>query len=132
MDDRELTLAVVGINYPNADGSNRRFELEVLSPGDPVHLHREPKNKHDEHAVAVFSGRGNQIGYLMSERAVWIGPKLAAGEEWLAVFQGLGPTAAYIRIRFGGGAPTLPVQRKREPIWTDDFQPDPEGPEWGA
>jgi hypothetical protein len=132
MDDRELSLTVVGIGYPNADGSNRRFELEVLSPGDPVHLHREPKNKHDEHAVAVFSGRGNQIGYLMSERAILIGPKLAAGEEWQAVFQGLAATVAYIRIRFGGGAPTLPVQRPRPATWTDDFEPDPEGPEWGA
>ena len=132
MDDRELSLAVVGINYENPDGGNRRFEVELCAPGDPIHLHREPKNKHDDNAVAVFTERGVQIGYLTAERAPWIGSKLAAGEEFVAVFQGLTATAAYVRIRVGGGAPTLPVQRERPQVWTDGFYPDPEGSEWGA
>lgn len=132
MDDRELSLAVVGINYENADGGNRRFEVELCAPGDPIHLHREPKNKHDENAVAVFTERGVQIGYLTAERAPWIGSKLAAGEEFVAVFQGLTATAAYIRILFGGGNPTLPVQREQPPAWQNGFYPDPEGSEWGA
>ncbi|WP_261295523.1 HIRAN domain-containing protein [Sphingomonas hylomeconis] len=64
---RELTLAVVGIEYPNADRarSNRRFEIELCAPGDPVELRREPKNVHDRFAVAVFSERGIQMGYLL-------------------------------------------------------------------
>ena len=126
-DDRELSLAVVGINYENADGGNRRFEVELCAPGDPIHLHREPKNKHDEYAVAVFTARGVQIGYLTAERAPWIGAKLSAGEEFVAVFQGLTATAAYVRIRFGGGAPTLPVQRDRPPVWTDGSTPTRKG-----
>ena len=44
MDERELTLAVVGIGYANADKSNRRFEIELCAPGDPIDLRREPKN----------------------------------------------------------------------------------------
>ena len=132
MDDRELTLAVVGIQFDNADDSNRRFEIELCSPGDPIHLHREPKNPHDQYAVAVFTERGQQIGYLTAERAPWIGAKLVAGEEWVATFQGMTASAAYVRVRFGGGAPTLPIQREQPRIWSEDFQPDPEGPEWGA
>lgn len=135
MDQRELSLAVVGIDYANADKakSNRRFELLQCEPGDPVELRREPKNPHDPNAVAVFSERGIQIGYLTAERAPWIGAKISAGEEAGAIFQALGSGAATIRIRFGGGSPTLPVAAP-PPTTTsfDDFQPDPEGPEWGA
>ena len=132
MTDLELTLAVVGIQYPNADGSNRRFEIELCAPGDPIHLLREPANKHDEYAVAVFSQRGQQIGYLLAERAPWIGAKLSAGEEYHAIFQGLVGVAAYVRVRFGGGVPTLPPARSTPTVECDDFQPDPDGPEWGA
>jgi hypothetical protein len=134
MNERELTLAVVGIEYANEDKAktNRRFEIELCAPGDPVELRREPKNKHDPFAVAVFSQRGIQIGYLTAERASWIGAKLGAGEEWQAVYQGRAGNAAYIRLRFGGGSPTLPAQRERTPLLEDDFEPDPDGPDWGA
>ena len=64
MDRRELSLAVVGISHPNANGSNRRFEAMLCVPGESVELRPEPKNKHDSNAVAVFSARGVQIGYL--------------------------------------------------------------------
>lgn len=136
MDQRELSLAVVGIDYANADKakSNRRFELLQCEPGDPVELRREPKNAHDPHAVAVFSERGIQVGYLTAERAPWIGGKIAAGEETVAIFQGLAGGAATIRIRFGGGEPTLPATASQTPTisYDDDFHADPEGPEWGA
>lgn len=135
--ERELSLAVVGIDYPNADRdkSNRRFEMALCAPGDPVTLVREPKNPHDEHAVAVFSERNVQLGYLSSERAVFIGAKIAAGEEFVAVFQETLWNVGVIRVRFGGGEPILPPpseQRPRGPAIGDDFYPDPEGPEWGA
>ncbi|WP_242183034.1 HIRAN domain-containing protein [Sphingomonas sp. CARO-RG-8B-R24-01] len=136
MDQRELSLAVVGIDYANADKakSNRRFELLQCEPGDPVELRREPKNPHDPNAVAVFSERGIQVGYLTAERAPWIGGKIAAGEEAVAIFQALGGGAATIRIRFGGGIPTLPTAAPLPPIPYDDsdFHADPDGPEWGA
>lgn len=139
-DERELSLAVVGIDYANADKrrSNRRFEALTCKPGEPVELQLEPKNPADPNAVAVFSVRGVQIGYLTAERAPWIGGKLRAGEVYQAVFQEMTATAAVIRLRFGGGAPILPKPQPRvfkeppiDPI-SDEFVPDPEGPEWGA
>lgn len=144
MDDRELGLFVVGINYPNADKakSSRRFEMMLCEPGEPVELRLEPKNPHDENAVAVFSCRDVQLGYLQAERAPWIGGKIRAGEEYKAVFQEPGAAVAMIRIRFGGEAPTLPPRREPRGLASPDgfypdpegFEggPDPEGPEWGA
>ena len=139
----ELTLSVVGIDFPNTDRSksNRRMELLVCTPGEPVELRREPKNPHDANAVAVFSARGVQVGYLSAERAPLIGRRMHQ-EEHAAVFQALVGSMGYVRIRFGGGAPTLPDLAEGElaarsrgraaPFDPDAFYPDPEGPEWGA
>lgn len=136
----ELTLSVVGIDFPNADRSksNRRMELLLCAPGEPVELRREPKNPHDANAVAVFSLRGVQMGYLSAERAPLIGRRMQQ-EDHVAVFQALVGTMAYVRIRFGGGAPTLPDPEAPPPARSrpatfdpDAFYPDPEGPEWGA
>ncbi|WP_375273002.1 HIRAN domain-containing protein [Sphingomonas sp.] len=133
---KELTLAIVGIDFPNNDRarSNRRSELMLLLPGAPMTLVPEPRNPVDPHAVAVFSPNGLQVGYLSAERAPWIGARIRAGDEVVAIYQGLVGGAGYLRVRVGGGAPTLPVARdadesdRSEP----DFWPDPEGPEFGA
>ena len=61
---QELTLAVVGIDFPNADGSNRRSEAMMTLPGEPIELLPEPKNKHDANAIAVIGPRGVQLGYV--------------------------------------------------------------------
>ena len=134
----EMTLAVVGIDFPHDDKarSNRRFEWLASAIGDPVTLRPEPRNRHDPHAVAVFSQREVQLGYLSAERAPLIGARLRRGEEVSAIYQGLRGSVAYIRVRFGGGAPTLPPEREPvDPVASlgdDGFYPDPDGPEWGA
>ncbi|RMB53864.1 HIRAN domain-containing protein [Sphingomonas sp. PP-CE-3A-406] len=139
----ELTLSVVGIDFPSADRSksNRRMELLLCAPGEPVDLRREPKNPHDANAVAVFSARGIQMGYISAERAPLIGRRMQQ-EEHVAVFQALTGSMGYVRIRFGGGAPSLPdvvageigarSRGRAAPFDSDAFYPDPEGPEWGA
>ncbi|UIJ43741.1 HIRAN domain-containing protein [Sphingomonas cannabina] len=135
----ELTLAVVGIDYANADGSNRRFEIGLCRPGDPIELRPEPTNEHDELAVAVWRPGGGQMGYVTAERAPFVRQRLATGYK--AVFQGVAGSAAYIRARFGGGDPTLPpapaeqiahAPPRRSSYDPDAFYPDPDGPEWGA
>jgi hypothetical protein len=133
---KELTLAVVGIDFPNNDRtrSNRRSELMLLSPGAAMTLVPEPRNPVDSQAVAVFSSSGLQVGYLSAERAPWIGARIRAGDEVNAIYQGLTGGAGYLRVRIGGGAPTLPVTRERDEAdgSEPDFWPDPEGPEFGA
>ena len=57
--------------------------------GDRVILIREPKNPHDENAVAVFREDGEQIGYLPRDNAEWVarvidgGKKVEAKIKWI-------------------------------------------------
>lgn len=130
----ELSLAVVGAAHPNADGSNRQFEILLCAAGEPVELRPEPGNKADPYAVAVVSSRGVQIGYVTAERAPWIGSKMAAGADIRAVFQRKADYGALIRVNLEGDAPVLPVPREQssateeEPhesgFWPDYIPPD--------
>lgn len=131
---QELTLAVVGIDFANSDGSNRRSEALMTLPGDPVTLLPEPRNRHDPNAIAIISPRGIQLGYVSAERAPYIGARIRRGEEIAACFQGLSGSTAFVRVRFGGGVPTLPAPGPGQGAApaTDDFHPDEDGPEWGA
>lgn len=130
----ELTLSIVGIDFPNPDksGSSRRMEIMMCHPGDSVELRPEPRNTFDSNAIAVWSERGVQIGYLTAERAPFVGKRMQS-EEMVAVFQALQGNAAYVRVRFGGGRPTLPpIASSAEARPAEPFYPDEEGPEWGA
>ena len=86
----------------------------MIHPGDPVELRPEPKNPADPRAVAVYSERGVQMGYLSAERCGLIGKRLNAGDEYRAVFQEADRFKAVIRVRFGGGEPTLPERPAAE------------------
>lgn len=112
----QLSLAVVGADFPNRRGPGRRFEIAICAPGEPVELVPEPKNPADPRAVAVFSIRGVQLGYLTAERCGWIGAMLSGGRELRAVFQSATKHGAFIRVAFDGQDPTLPAA------------PDPAGP----
>ena len=130
----ELSLAVVGAAHPNPDGSDRRFEILLCAPGEPVELRPEPRNKADPHAIAVYSARGVQIGYVTAERAPWIGGKLAAGADARAVFQRKTDYGALIRINLEGCDPVLPAPSERPSrdqasdsdsgFWPDEIPPD--------
>ena len=85
---QELTLAVVGLDFPNADGSNRRSEAMMTLPGAPVELVPEPKNKYDSNAISVVSPQGVQLGYVNAERAPYISGRMSRGEDVVAIFQG--------------------------------------------
>ena len=123
-----MSLAVVGGVHPNKDGSNRLFEIAMCLPGEPVQLVCEPRNRHDPSAVAVFSTRGNQLGYLSADRCGWIGAKIAQGEDIQAVFQQAKRGSAIVRVSFSGSPPTLPKSSSTlEPgpdAVGDEFYPD--------
>lgn len=127
-----MSLSVVGGLYPNKDGSNRLFEMSMCLPGEPVRLVREPRNKADPSAVAVFSARNIQLGYLSAERCGWIGAMIIRGEGIRAVFHYAGGGVAVIRVSFGGEEPKLPhapvpgagPRRSTVDIDHDGFYPD--------
>lgn len=128
-----LSLAIVGAGFPNAKGPSRIFELSICEPGEPVALVLEPKNKADPRAVAVYSCRDIQLGYLSAERCGRIGAIIAQGREIRAIFQGRTEYGGVARVAFDGEDPILPavqssVQRHvAEP--EQDFWPDPEWPD---
>ena len=131
-----LSLAVVGAEYPNKSGPGRRFELNLLKPGDSIELRLEPKNPADENAVAVYSARGIQVGYLTAERAPWIGGMIRKGREHAAIFQQQTQWGAVIRIAFDGARPELPADDRHEAMEHGiganpelDFYPDEEWPD---
>jgi hypothetical protein len=123
----DTTLAIVGADYPNTRGPSRRFELAMCTPGEPVELRPEPKNPYDEHAVAVFSRRGVQLGYLASERAVRIGALIRDGVGVVAVFQAHTRAGGLIRVSFDGSTPDLPPEFP--PDEEPEFYPDEEWPD---
>ncbi|MET0364881.1 MAG: HIRAN domain-containing protein [Sphingobium sp.] len=132
---RRLSLAVVGVEYSNKSGPPRRFEIEMCSFGERVDLVPEPKNKHDRHAIAVYSARGIQIGYIRAERAPMIGKAMRDGVVQ-AIFQQKEKWGATIRVHLDGSDPILPhVSDSRAADWPPpgsedvDWWPDEEWPD---
>jgi hypothetical protein len=135
----DFSLDVVGADFPNTGGGNRRFEILLCEWGERIDLVLEPKNPADPNAVAVFSARGIQIGYLRADRAPYIGSRLRLGNDVQAVFQGPRPWGASIRINVEGHAPTPlleaeapapPPQRERYASDRADEYVDPDPGFW--
>ncbi len=122
-----VSLAVVGVLYRNADGSDRRREIARCAAEEPVTLQLEPNNPADERAVAVYSARGIQLGYLTAERAAYIGGLIRSGRDHQAVFQAPAQFGAWIRLAFDGAVPIVPDQR-RAPAAGHDIGPDQDWP----
>lgn len=119
---KALSLAIVGADFPNKRGPGRRMELLVCAPGEAVDLVLEPKNPADPNAVAVFSCRGVQLGYLTAERAPWIGKMMREGREIAAIFQAYASFGGWARVAFDGEAPVLPL-----PQVANDLHESPAG-----
>jgi len=96
--------------------------------------------------TTIPAERGTNLGYVSAERAPLIGKRMKEGET-IAVFQPMHGSGAYIRIRFGGGIPTLPdpvpdvpkrppLRQTRpalRPVYDPHaFYPDEVGSEFGA
>jgi hypothetical protein len=139
------SLAVVGADYPNKrrKGPTRRVEIALCRPGEPVELVLEPKNPADPLAVAVYSERAVQLGYLTAERCGFVGKLIREGREVQAIFQARTDYGAMIRVAFDGDVPTLPRGSGRpanldvdspgeppgDPGDDSDFWPDPVYPD---
>ncbi|WP_380786345.1 HIRAN domain-containing protein [Sphingomonas sp. R86521] len=125
----ELATSTVGIDFSNPDKSksNRRLEIMLCAPGGPVDLRPEPNNEFDSNAIAVWSDRGVQMGYVSAERVPLIGKRMQL-DEVAAVFEGLAHSGTYIRLRFEGGLPILlpaPAEPQRAPVCGQSSIPTP-------
>lgn len=70
-----------------------------------------------------------QLGYLPSERAVFIGSLMRRSHDVQAIFQEQTSWGAAIRVAFDGEVPTLPERREEVTDSEPDFYPDEEWPD---
>jgi hypothetical protein len=126
-----MSLAVVGAQFDNKRGPTRIFEINLCRPGEPIELRPEPSNPADPRAVAVYSCRGVQMGYLSAERCGRIGALICEGRELQAVFQEQTHYGAVIRVAFDGEVPAVSLEDKPRPAirtgrqrLEPDFYPD--------
>ena len=77
----EYLLIGKGERFANTGGSSRQDELARCLPGEAIRLEREPRNPRDPMAVALYSSRAVQVGYLGREHAEWLAPLIDAGQS---------------------------------------------------
>lgn len=78
---KNVKLKVVGVTFTNEDGIDRQFTISKLNKGDNITLRREPHNKYDVNAIAVWSDIG-QVGYIAKDYSSIIAPMMDNGIEF--------------------------------------------------
>jgi len=91
---KNVTFKVVGVTFNNENGSSRKAYIGQMDKESKVVLLREPKNKHDKNAIAVYWMKAPleayQIGYIGKQYAEMIAPELDDGKELTAEIVGVG------------------------------------------
>ena len=87
----EYLLIGTGERFANSDGSSRQDELGRCRPGEAIRLEREPDNPRDPMAVALYSSRGVQVGYLGREQAKWLAPLIDGGHSLSVIVDRIAP-----------------------------------------
>ena len=83
---RHFVAPVVGLPYPNSDGTSRREAVRGLRRWERVRLEHRPDNPVDANAVAVVRPTDRrQLGYLPAATAKDVVAAARAGARYLAV-----------------------------------------------
>ena len=83
---RHFIAPVVGLPYPNADGTSRREAVRGLRTWEKVQLVHRPDNPVDTNAIAVLRPADRrQLGYLPAATAAEVVATARAGTRYLAV-----------------------------------------------
>lgn len=77
---KNVKLKVVGVTFANEDGLSRQGIIAALKNDDKIFLRREPINKYDTNAVAVFTEYG-QVGYIGKDYSSILAPMMDAGTQ---------------------------------------------------
>lgn len=78
---RNVKLKVVGVTFDNEDGTNRQWVIGRLDKSSNIILRREPHNKYDVNAIAVWSDLG-QVGYIAKDYSSIIAPMMDGGTQF--------------------------------------------------
>jgi hypothetical protein len=83
---RHFFAPVVGLPYPNPDGTSRRDAVRGLGRWERVHLIHRPDNPVDCDAVSVLrASDGRQLGFLPATLAAEVVEAARGGTRYLAV-----------------------------------------------
>ena len=89
---REIRTKVRGISHRNGDGTRRQKIVRQCRCGQQLRLIREPDNRYDQNAIAVYVGH-SQLGYVSRDLASDLAPIIDDG----------GSAAAEVLQVTGGG-----------------------------
>lgn len=78
---KNVKLKVVGVTFTNEDGISRQDIIKELCSNDKITIRREPTNKFDTNAIAVWSEKG-QVGYIGKDYASIISPMMDGGAQF--------------------------------------------------
>lgn len=78
---KNVKLKVVGVTFTNEDGTSRQGIIRELCDHDEITLRREPTNRYDTNAIAVFTEIG-QVGYIGKDYATILAPMMDAGTQF--------------------------------------------------
>lgn len=80
---QNVVLSVVGVTFPNDDGSNRGTIISELMHDDTtVRIEREPNNQYDRNAIKVVANDLGQIGYIGKDYAAILAPMMDNGDKF--------------------------------------------------
>ena len=71
-----IDIRVVGVTFPNPDGSSRQAVIKVIEEAQAISLRREPENEYDPNAIVVETQDGEQCGYIPRDYAQMYAPLL--------------------------------------------------------
>lgn len=84
--DKQFYSRLVGVSFPNPDGTKRTTHIRKCRVCDDLLLVPQPENQFDRYAIAVTRGTGEQIGFLDRRCAGEVSRSLASGRVWWAFF----------------------------------------------
>ena len=73
---KNVKLKVVGVTF-----EGRQETIKQLTKDDIITIRREPTNRFDTNAIAVWSGKG-QVGYIGKDYAIILAPMMDAGTKF--------------------------------------------------
>jgi len=107
------SLAVIGADYPNCRGAERRTEIAQCRPAEPLTFRRLRGPTDGKRLIGIYSERGVQIGYVTPGDIAQM-PGLASVGR--AVFQNADKWGCVIRATADGSTPALPQPKPKPQI----------------
>lgn len=79
-----LKTGLAGVQF-NIKNDAEKAALEAITPGTELLLYREPDNKYDEWAIAVYLTEEDKIGFMSRFKNETIARLMDAGKKFVAV-----------------------------------------------